>query len=78
MEPTRCTVNGRPGRVKRIRLRDDGSTVAHIRLDDGPLLVVPVDAVAMDSTGLAEAAPTASEVDDGPEDPGQAAGDDQG
>lgn len=73
MEPTRCTVGGKPGRVKRIRLRDDGSTVAHVRLDDGPLLVVPVGAVVQESTGLAEV-----EVTDGPEDPGQAAGDDQG
>ena len=67
MTPTICTIDGKRGRVKRIRLRDDGTTVAHVRLDDGPLLVVALDAIDTD-TGLA------SEVRD--EDPGQAEGDD--
>lgn len=49
MEPTRVTIDGRPGRVKRIRLRDDGSRVAHVRLDDGSLLIVPLE-----QTGLTE------------------------
>lgn len=77
MEPTRCTVNGKPGRVKRIRLRDDGSTVAHVRLDDGPLLVVPVDAIVVGSTGQATASKAVeASTDDGPETDGEATGDD--
>lgn len=68
MDPTYCTVNGTRGRVKRIRLRDDGTTVAHVRLDDGPLLVVPVEAID-NLTGLASS-------EDSDADQGQAEGDD--
>lgn len=67
MTPTFCTIDGKRGRVKRIRLRDDGTTIAHVRLDDGPLLVVDLDAIDTD-TGLAS--------EDANADQGQAEGDD--
>lgn len=65
MTPTTCTIDGRPGRVKRIRTRDDGSVVAHVRLDDGPLLIV--------DAALVTGRTTESEAHD--EDQGQAEGD---
>lgn len=45
MEPQRCTIDGQPGTVKRQRLRDDGSMVAHVKMDDGSLLIVPLESV---------------------------------
>lgn len=59
MEPTRCILDGQPGTLKRTRLRDDGSVVAHVRLDDGSLRVVPVSAVLGQATEeLADNGPT--------------------
>ncbi len=59
MEPTRCILDGKPGTLKRTRLRDDGSVVAHVRLDDGSLRVVPASAVLGQATEeLADNGPT--------------------
>lgn len=60
MNPTRCILEGKPGTVKRTRLRDDGSVVAHVRLDDGPLRVVLASEVLGQATEqeLADNGPT--------------------
>lgn len=75
MEPRRCTVDGKPGRIKRLRLRDDGTMVAHVRLDDGPLLVVDAERAIETLTGQAKAKKAGKAGTDG-EDQGAAAADD--